>query len=123
MTEISLKAEHIFNIGSFGVTNSIFQTLLVSLVLMAVAVIIYRKISIVPGAFQGALEMGMEWLLDLMQGMLGTAKKAEQYFPLVATIFIFIMCSNLSGILPGVGSFIIDHEGKHIPLFRSPAAD
>ena len=50
-------------------------------------------------------------------------EKAEKYFPLVATIFIFIMFSNLLGIFPGVGSFTIEHEAHHVPLFRSPAAD
>jgi len=46
-------------------------------------------------------------------------RKAEKYFPLVATIFIFILCSNFLGIFPGVGSITYHHT----PLFRSPAAD
>ncbi|OGZ66969.1 MAG: ATP synthase F0 subunit A [Candidatus Staskawiczbacteria bacterium RIFCSPHIGHO2_02_FULL_33_16] len=123
MEEISLKAEKLLEINGFIITNSLFSTLVVSLFLMVVALIIYKKINIIPGKLQSVIEMGFLWLLDLMESMLGSMKKAEQYFPLVATIFIFIMASNLSGILPGVGSFIIDHEGKHIPLFRSPAAD
>ena len=119
MEEISLKAQELFNIGSFGITNSLFSTFAVSLVLIALAAISYRRIKLIPGGFQSAVEMGSEWLLDLMHAMLGSAKKAEQYFPLVATIFLFIMACNLSGILPGVGSLTIGHT----PLFRSPAAD
>ena len=123
MEEISLKAQEIFKIGSFGVTNSVFSTLVVSLVLISIAVISYKKIRIIPGTFQSAIEMGTEWLLDLMESMLGSMKKAEQYFSLIATIFVFIMVCNLSGILPGVGSLVINNGGKEIPLFRSPAAD
>ncbi len=123
MEEISLKAQEIFYIGGMGITNSLFLTLLVSLVLMTTAVISYKRVKLSPGFFQSGVEMGFEWLLDLMSGMLGGVKKAEQYFPLVATIFIFIMISNLSGILPGVGSFVIENGGNEVSLLRAPAAD
>ncbi len=123
MEEISLKAQEIFKIGNFGITNGLFLTFIVSLALILFAVFIYKKINIIPGKFQSAIEMGSEWLLGLMESMLGSAKKAEQYFPLVATIFIFIMVSNLSGIFPGVGSFMIKNGGREVSLFRSPAAD
>ena len=123
MEEISLKAQELFKIGSFGVTNSLFSTLVVSLTLIIIAIISSKKIKIIPGGFQSAVEMGFEWLLGLMESMLGTAKKAQQYFPLVATIFFFIMACNLSGILPGVGSLAIERGGHEVPLFRSPAAD
>ncbi len=123
MEEISLKAQEIFSIGHFAFTNSLFSTFVVSLILMAGAALFYRKIQIVPGAVQSVVEMGFEWLLGLMEGMLGSIKKAEQYFPLIATIFIFIMICNLSGILPGVGSLYIQNGGREVSLFRSPAAD
>ncbi len=123
MEEISLKAQELFKIGNFGVTNSLFLTFIVSLTLIFLAVVSFRKIKIMPGKFQSVIEMGSEWFLDLMEGMLGSAKKAEQYFPLIATIFIFIMFSNFSGILPGVGSFMIKNGDTSVPLFRSPAAD
>lgn len=118
-----MKAQELFTIGGFGITNSLFQTLIVSAALIIVAVVCSRRIKIIPGTFQGGFEMGVEWFLGLMESMLGSMKKAEQYFPLVATIFIFIMASNLSGILPGVGSFYIEQGHHEVSLFRSPAAD
>jgi len=123
MEEISLKAQELFKIGSFAVTNSLFLTFIVSLVLILLAVIIYKKINIIPGKLQSVAEMGMEGLLGLMESTLGTKEKAERYFPLIATIFLFIMCSNLLGIFPGVGSFMFENGHSEVPLFRSPAAD
>lgn len=123
MEEISLKAQELFSIGGFGITNSLFQTLIVSLTLMVLAIVLSKRIKIIPGSFQGGFEMGAEWFLDLMESALGSMKKAEQHFPLVATIFIFIMVSNLSGILPGIGSFYIERGHHEVSLFRSPAAD
>lgn len=123
MEEISLKAEGIFDIGSFPVTNSLFLTFIVSIILIVFALFIYKKISIIPGKLQSGAEMAMESFLGVMQSTLGSATKAERYFPLVATIFIFILVSNLLGIFPGVGSFFIENRGHEVPLFRSPAAD
>ncbi|OGZ63906.1 MAG: ATP synthase F0 subunit A [Candidatus Staskawiczbacteria bacterium RIFCSPLOWO2_01_FULL_40_39] len=123
MEEISLKAEELFNVGGFIVTNSLLLTFIVSLALIIISLLLYKKISMVPGKFQSGVEMGIEWFLDLMHSTLGSLEKAERYFPLVATIFIFILFSNLLGIFPGVGSFTIDRHSNHVPLFRSPAAD
>jgi len=123
MEEISLKAQELFNIGSFNVTNSFLLTLVASLVLVTFSLIIRSRIKMVPGKLQGAVEMGMEGFLGLMESTLGSAQKAEKYFPLVATIFIFILTSNLLGILPGVGSLMYHGGGHEAPLFRSPAAD
>ena len=111
MEEISLKAQELFNIGGLGVTNSLLLTLVVSLILISGAFIVSRKINIIPGKLQGAVEMGTESLLGLMESTLGSMEKAQKYFPLIATIFIFILTSNILGIFPGVGSFILEKGG------------
>jgi F-type H+-transporting ATPase subunit a len=62
------------------------------------------------------------------------AKVARWVFPLIATYFIFIVISNLMGLLPGVGSigmgardpdsalpFALHHAD--VPFFRPPTAD
>ena len=123
MEEISLKALELFNIGGFPVTNGLFLTLIVSLLLITFSLIFRSKIKMIPGKVQGVVEMGVESLLGLMESTLGSIEKAEKYFPLIATIFIFILVSNLLGIFPGVGSLMLEHGGKEVPLFRSPAAD
>jgi len=123
MQEISLKAEELFMVGGFGVTNGLFSTALSSLFLVLFSLALYKRIKIVPGPLQSAVEMGAEWFLNTMASVLGSFNKAERHFPLIATIFIFILFSNLLGIFPGVGSFFVEDGKSQIPLFRSPAAD
>ena len=123
MEEISLKAQQLFQLGSFDITNSFLLTLVVCFILIAFSLVLRAKIRLVPGKLQGAVEMGVEGLLGLMDSTLGGRDKAEKYFPLVATIFIFILTSNLLGILPGVGSLMFESGHTEVPLFRSPAAD
>jgi len=127
MHEISIKAEELFHIGSFSVTNSLVLALFTGLVFLVIALVISRKMSLIPGALQGIFEMFIEALLSLMDSVLGERKLSEKYLPLIATVFLFIMLSNWFGLLPLVGSIglEVDDHGHHafIPLLRAPAAD
>ncbi|MCX6721618.1 MAG: F0F1 ATP synthase subunit A [Candidatus Staskawiczbacteria bacterium] len=123
MEAISLKAQEIFSIGSVSITNGLLLAMLVSLILIIFAVIFRKKIKLVPGKVQSVVEMGVEALLNLMSSVLGSMEAAERYFPLIATIFIFILASNWLGLLPGVGSFVLRHGSESAPFLRSPAAD
>lgn len=121
--EISLKAEELFSIGGFNMTNGLLLALIVSLILIVSAVIFRSKIKLVPGKIQVVIEAGIEALLGLMGSVLGSREAAEKYLPLIATIFIFILTSNWLGLLPGVGSFYLKEGHATVPLLRSPAAD
>ncbi len=121
--QISLKAEELFKIGSFPVTNSLLMSVLSFLVLAGIAVSLRRKIRAIPGKVQSIAEFIMEQLLELMDSVLGTREKSERYFPLIATIFLFVLFSNWLGLLPGVGSLIWKGAGGPFPLLRSASAD
>lgn len=127
MVHISLRAEEIFRIGSFPVTNALLMSFLAFIILAGGALLLYRKIALIPGKVQSIFEMVLEAILDLMDSVLGSREKSERYLPLVATIFLFVMCSNWLGLLPGVGSIFVEvvEDGHHVsaPLFRSAAAD
>lgn len=127
MVEISLKAEELFHIGSFPVTNSVVLGFIVFLVFAVLGWRLRRKIELVPGKFQALFELIVEGILKLMESVLHDRRKSEKYLPLIATIFIAVTLSNWIGLFPGVGSIGIhtEHEGKElfVPLFRAPAAD
>ena len=129
MIHISLKAEEIFHIGGFPVTNTLIMSLLVFVLLATGAILLKRKLALIPGKVQALLEIVLEGILDFMDSVLGSRTKSEKYLPLVATIFFFILVSNWLGLLPGVGSIILHEEagpdghGGVAPLFRSAASD
>ncbi len=123
MPQISLRAEEIFRIGSFPVTNAVLLAVLVLVLLTVVAVALRRKLSFVPGNAQGVIEILIEGALGLMGSVLGSRKKAEKYLPLVFTVFFFILCSNWLGLFPGVSSIVVRQGSESVPLLRSPASD
>ncbi len=123
MLQISLRAEEIFRVGSFPVTNAVLLAVLVLVLLTVVAVVLRRKFSFIPGHAQGIMEILLEGALGLMGSVLGSRKKAEKYMPLVFTVFFFILCSNWLGLFPGVSSIVVHQGSESVPLLRSPASD
>jgi F-type H+-transporting ATPase subunit a len=75
----------------------------------------------------------VEGLEDMTKGLL-EPKVVRWCFPFVATFFLFILISNLMGLLPGVGSIGYGKPDPHsswpfslqhadVPLLRPPTAD
>ncbi|OGI27127.1 MAG: ATP synthase F0 subunit A [Candidatus Moranbacteria bacterium RIFOXYB1_FULL_43_19] len=124
---ISIAAEPIFHIGSFPVTNTILVTLVLSLIIIAASYILKNKISLVPRGFQNIVESVLEALLNLVDSVTQDHRQSKKFFPLVATIFIFVILTNWVEVVPGLGTIGIREElhGKEVlvPFIRSGAAD
>lgn len=129
MPEISIKAEPIMHLGHFVLTNSYLLSLVCFIILLGTAFFLKDRIALIPGKLQSVFELLTEQLLNLMDGLLGDRRKSEKYFPIIATVFLFILVSNWLGLLPGVGSLLVREASLHggeikmIPLFRAPGAD
>lgn len=119
---ISLRAEELFRVGSFPVTNALLTSTLVVVILSLIVIAARRRFSLIPAKVQNFAELVMEQLLGLMDTVFGDRKKSEKYFPLVATIFLFVLFSNWLGLFPGIGSVVV-RGGENTPLLRSPASD
>lgn len=123
MVHISIKAEELFHIGTLPITNTLLMSGLVFLFLCVMCFLLRKKIAMVPGMAQSIAELALEGILGLMDSVLGSREKSERYLPLIATIFVFILFSNWFGLLPGVGSLVLQEEHGVAPLLRSPASD
>lgn len=127
MIRIEIAAEKIFEIAGFPITNTLLMGWIVVAILALAGFFIYRRISLVPSFLQNVFEIVAEKFLGIMEGLFGSRQAAEKYFPIVATIFLFVLLSNWLGIFPGIGSIGIfeEHGGKavFVPLFRSAASD
>lgn len=124
---ISLAAEPIFHLGAFPVTNTLLVAWVVILFLMIIAVLTKRQLAAVPRGLQNVVEAIFEALLGFIDGVTGDRRQSVKFFPLVATIFIFVLFSNLIEIVPGLGTIGLNevHEGETIivPFIRSSSAD
>src|SRR3989338_3157122 len=117
--EISIKAEELFELWRIPVTNSILLAVVVMALLGVFAIPLNSRLALVPGKLQSWFELFMEGGLGLMDSVFGDRQKSEKYFPIVASVFLFILFSNWFGLLPIVGPVVL----HHVPLFRAPSAD
>jgi F-type H+-transporting ATPase subunit a len=123
MLHISPRAEEIFNINGFPVTNALLLTGVVLVLLIITSLIFRRRFKIIPNQAQNVMELALESVLDIMEPLYGSRKKAEKYLPWIVTLFVFILFSNWLGLFPGVGSVGVWHGEEFTPLLRAPASD
>lgn len=124
----TLGSETIFNIGSFEVRNTLLASLLAILVLTIIGLLVRRKkYAMVPSGIQNLSEAVIGGFYSFFNGIVGEEEKTKRFFPLVMTIFLYVIISNWMGLLPGFGSIGLweEEEGRQIfvPLLRSTYAD
>lgn len=124
--EATLYAEPILHIGSFEVTNALFTTWLVVIVIFIFSITLRIKMKQIPKGIQNFFEFVVEGAMNLADSVTGDKKITAKVFPLAFTIFLFVLINNWFGILP-LGAFGIiemtDHGKAFIPLVRSGTAD
>lgn len=124
---ISLAAEPIFHIGTFPFTNTLAVAIGITLVLLTLAWCVRRRMSDIPRGLHNAFEALFEAVLKFMDPITGERKWSLKFFPIIATIFLFVLFSNLVEVIPGLGTVGVwgEHGGRRIliPFLRSSSAD
>lgn len=116
---VVLKAEELFSISGFPITNSLLMTWITVGLLIVFAFFLRSKLKQIPGKLQAGVEMLFQGVLDYMTETLESEKLARKFFPLVMTIFLFVLVANELAFFPGIGSILYND----IPFLRAPAAD
>lgn len=77
--------------------SSLFMVITLGLV-SAFMILGMRRSAIVPGRWQCAAELAYEFVAGLLRDTVG--QEGRKYFPFVFTLFMFILCGNLLGMVP-----------------------
>ena len=103
----------LFSIGPVEITGTIVTMWVIMAILVVLSILATRNMKDVPGPLQNLAEQAVGKLHGYYEGILGP-KVANKYFPVLATLFIFIIVSNYSGLIPGAG---------HYKAFKVPTAN
>lgn len=120
---VVLRAEQLGSFFGFPITNSLVMTWVIMVLLIGAAYWFRSTITLVPGRLQAGIEWLFDGALHYMAEVLESESLARRFFPLVATIFIFIMVINEFEFFPGVGSIGLVRDGVVLPLLRTPTTD
>lgn len=119
-----LAPEKLFSLGPIPITNSMLTGLVSILFVLVLFGAAAKASQLWP---KSRLAFFVESVIELVYGMLlesfGDDKKARRHFPLLASLLIFILIGNLSGLLPGIETIKYIHNGHSVSLFRSWTTD
>jgi F-type H+-transporting ATPase subunit a len=87
------------HLEQFGFFNHVTHTWLVALLLIGLGLLVRHRLALVPGALQSLMEVVLGELERLVRETMGPRGLA--YFPLIATLALFILVSNLIALIPG----------------------
>jgi F-type H+-transporting ATPase subunit a len=84
------------------VPEHVMYTLFVFIILALLSVLATRRLAVYPGQTQNVMEVIIGGFDALLHEIMG--ENGRKFFPLIATIGLFILFSNLLGIIPGFES-------------------
>jgi F-type H+-transporting ATPase subunit a len=124
---VSVKAEPVFHIGASGiglgpeegayvVNNSMILSAIVVLVMIILAFLATRNMKLVPSGLQNFMEMVIDGLYNTFGAV--DRKYISRFFPLVGTVFFYVLLSNWLALIPGVLSV-----GYYLPYSELEGGD
>lgn len=117
-----LPADTIFHLFGFPVTNSIIAAWITIIFLVGLSYAVTRRMKLIPGRLQAAFEFLLGWLYDLCCSVAGE-KNGRKFFPVVATIFLFVGFNAWLALLPGFGSITVLAAEGEVHLLRPANTD
>ena len=79
-------------------TNASLFMVFAVIAVTAFLVLGMRRGALVPGRWQSMAELSYEFVANMLTDNVGT--EARKFFPLVFSIFMFVLCCNLMGLIP-----------------------
>ena len=90
-------AIHPLGVDASFTNASLFMVVILALI-VGLMIFATSQRSIVPGRLQSLAEMAYEFVADMVRGTAG--EEGMRFFPLVFSLFMFVLFSNLVGLLP-----------------------
>jgi F-type H+-transporting ATPase subunit a len=115
------------HVAGVPITATLLTVWLTMILLFAVAYFAGKKPTLIPSKLQSASEVLVGGAYEYIEGVLESKTLATKYFPIIMTIFVFVLAMNWVGLLPGVTSigYYAGHgaDSHFIPFFYPPATD
>lgn len=112
LPEILVPAEAILTLGGFTLTNTLLATWLTIIVLFLLFRAATSDMQLVPRGIQNLTEAAVEALQSFVMGVAGE-RYGRHFFPMVATIFLFVITNAWLSLFPGFGTIGFVHHTEH----------
>jgi len=121
---VPLRAEVLTTFLGFPITNTVTTTVLADIIIVGTAVILRKKLAVIPGKLQNVMESVVDLLNGFIADVGATGKRADTIFPWFASLFFFIIVSNVLSLFPGYQTIVFSPGNQErIPIFRAATSD
>ena len=117
-----LPAEVVFHLFGFPITNSLIGAWLTIIFLVGFSYAVTRRMRLIPSRLQSLFEAFLGWLYNFCQSVAGE-ENGRRFFPVVATIFLFVALNAWLSLLPGFGSITVETAEGEMHLLRGANTD
>lgn len=101
---VKLSPYIVGHIGTMPVTATMLTTWLSMCILIVVAFFVRHQLATIPSKFQSIMELLVGGAYSYVEDTLESKTLAKKYFPVLMTVFLFLLAMNWTGLLPGVTS-------------------
>ncbi|MFC1932669.1 F0F1 ATP synthase subunit A [Chloroflexota bacterium] len=117
-----LPAEVVFHLFGFPIANSVIAAWITIIVLVGFSYAVTRRLRLIPRRWQAVLEFALGALYDFCQRVAGE-ENGRRFFPVVSTIFLFVIFNAWLGLVPGFGSILVHTTHGEAHLLRPANTD
>ncbi len=113
---IHLAPEVLSTIGGVPITNTLLTAWVVVVALIVLTYLFRSAYALIPSKTQVLVEAVVGGAFEYVAETLESKELAQKFFPVIMTMFIFILALNWVGLLPGVDSigFYKEHNGHEV---------
>ena len=120
-------SEPFYKLGPIYITNTLVTSWLSIIVLIGFFYLATRKMKLVPKGLQNMAETIIEFMLNFVEGVAGK-ENGRRFFPIVATIFLYILLNAWLALLPvfnfiGISQQQAGGTTTYIPFLRAANTD
>jgi len=109
---IQIKPETLYSFWKINITNTMATSWLVVALMIALVYLASRRWELVPRGVQNLLEAIIEGFYNLVVSIAGE-KNGRRFFPVVATIFFFVLFANWFSLFPIFNVIGLGQESEH----------
>ena len=106
---IVIPGDPLWEVGPLTITSTLMASWFTMLVLIVLALVLTRGLTMIPSGKQNFVEASVGFLLDQMEEIAGR-EHGRRFFMVIATFFLFILMGNWLGLLPFFKAIGITHD-------------
>jgi F-type H+-transporting ATPase subunit a len=114
-----IEPQILFDVFGIPVATSSFMIFFIIILFLVLGIIIRTTFRVYPTKFQVLFEELYAAMRDLIDEVTNDVRRSDAIFPMIGTIFLYLLVANVITLIPGIGDITVNGNA----IFATPTAD